>query len=191
VTLLAAAIEVPLPEGARVLRVESTDELGRALDEAMTGDVDALVMAAAVADFTPAAPSKSKIGRAGGLSLELRPTKDLIGALGAKTATLPAGDRPVLVAFAAETGNLDRAAGKLAAKQVDLVVANDVSEEGSGFGTDTNRVTILDRGGGREELPLLTKREVADRILDRVAAALDGRDGAAQTAGVQRAGGSR
>ena len=68
------------------------------------------------------------------------------------------------------------------AKGVDLLVANDVSEPGSGFGTDTNRVTILDRAGSRDELPLLSKREVADRILDRVARALDARDAAAQTA---------
>jgi len=86
------------------------------------------------------------------------------------------------VGFAAETGGLDRAPAKLHAKGIDLLVANDVSEAGSGFGTDTNRVTILDRGGAVEELPLLPKREVADRILDRVAHALDARDAAAQTA---------
>ena len=93
----------------------------------------------------------------------------------------------MLVGFAAETGDLDRAAQKLHAKGVDLMVANDVSEEGSGFGTDTNRVTILDRAGAVDELPLLSKREVADRILDRVARALDARDAAAQTAGTQPA----
>jgi phosphopantothenoylcysteine decarboxylase/phosphopantothenate--cysteine ligase len=88
----------------------------------------------------------------------------------------------VLVGFAAETGSLDRAPAKLQAKGVDLLVANDVSEPGSGFETDTNRVTILDRGGAIDELPMLSKREVADRILDRVAHALDARDAAAQTA---------
>jgi phosphopantothenoylcysteine decarboxylase/phosphopantothenate--cysteine ligase len=87
----------------------------------------------------------------------------------------------VIVGFAAETGSLDRAADKLRAKGVDLLIANDVSEPGSGFGTDTNRVTILARDGEADELPLLTKREVADRILDRVAAALDARDVPAQT----------
>jgi phosphopantothenoylcysteine decarboxylase/phosphopantothenate--cysteine ligase len=89
--------------------------------------------------------------------------------------------RPILVGFAAETGSLDRAPAKLRRKGVDLLVANDVSEAGSGFGTDTNRVTILASAGEREELPLLSKREVAERILDRVAAALDDRDTAAQT----------
>ena len=89
----------------------------------------------------------------------------------------------MLVGFAAETGSLDRAAAKLQRKGVDLLVANDVAEAGSGFGTDTNRVEILDADGGRDALPLLPKREVADHILDRVAAALDARDAAGQTAG--------
>jgi phosphopantothenoylcysteine decarboxylase/phosphopantothenate--cysteine ligase len=90
--------------------------------------------------------------------------------------------RPVLVGFAAETGSLERAPDKLQRKGVDLLVANDVAEPGSGFGTDTNRVTILAADGGRMDLPQLSKREVADRILDLVAAALDERDAAAQTA---------
>jgi phosphopantothenoylcysteine decarboxylase/phosphopantothenate--cysteine ligase len=89
--------------------------------------------------------------------------------------------RPVLVGFAAETGSLDRAVDKLRRKGVDLLVANDVSEPGSGFGTDTNRVSILAADGSREDLPMLSKRAVADAILDRVAEALDARDAAAQT----------
>ncbi len=202
VTLVAASVEVPLPEAADVVRVESTAELRDALRAAMDGGpdgpaADALVMAAAVADFTPASPSSSKIARRDGLTLELSPTPDLLaevaarigsaadGAADAGPADAGAADRgrhrPVLVGFSAETGSLDRAAEKLRAKGVDLLVANDVSEEGSGFGTETNRVTILDRGGAVDELPMLTKREVADRILDRVARALDARDAAAQT----------
>ncbi len=188
VTLIAAAVEVPLPEGADVVRVESTAQLRDALRAAMAGGedgpkADALVMAAAVADFTPAAPSDRKIARRDGLRLELSPTPDLLAevAVGAAAGAQDSGSgRPVLVGFAAETGNLERAAEKLRSKGVDLMVANDVSEEGSGFGTETNRVTILDRGAV-DELPLLTKREVADRILDRVAQALDARDAAAQT----------
>ena len=98
-------------------------------------------------------------------------------------SALPAGDpaRPVLVGFAAETGSLDRAADKLRRKGVDLLVANDVAEEGSGFGTDTNHVWILSADGSQVDLPLRSKRDVADEILDRVAAALDARDAAAQT----------
>jgi phosphopantothenoylcysteine decarboxylase / phosphopantothenate---cysteine ligase len=187
VTLLAAAVEVPLPEGAEVVRVESTAELERALGAAMSPPdgalADALVMAAAVADFRPARPVERKIARADGLILELSPTPDLLTGVSASLDGRAAGARPVLVGFAAETGSLDRAPAKLQAKGIDLLVANDVAEPGSGFGTDTNRVTILDRGGAVEQLPMLSKREVADRILDRVAHALDARDAAAQTAG--------
>jgi phosphopantothenoylcysteine decarboxylase / phosphopantothenate---cysteine ligase len=190
VTLIAAAVEVPLPEAAEIVRVERTADLRDALASAMrptdAAGPDALVMAAAVADFTPAAPAERKIARADGLRLELTPTPDLLAEVAAQTASGAAGPAPVLVGFAAETGSLDRAAAKLTSKGVDLLVANDVSEAGSGFGTETNRVTILDRAGAREELPLLPKREVADRVLDRIAHALDARDAAAQTAGMQR-----
>ena len=187
VELIAAALDVPVPDGpgeAVVIRVESTDDLGRALDGAMfeaDPAPDALVMAAAVSDFTPRESAASKLVRGAGLSLELVATPDLLARVAAREATAPVERRPILVGFAAETGSIDRAAGKLAAKGVDLLVANDVAEPGSGFGTDTNRVTILDRGGGRDELPLLAKREVADRILDRVARALDERDAAVHT----------
>jgi phosphopantothenoylcysteine decarboxylase/phosphopantothenate--cysteine ligase len=203
VTLIAAAVEVALPgDRARVIRVETTGELRGALMEALYGGpgapsaarFDALVMAAAVADFTPARPAGRKLARGERLILELEPTPDLLaevariargldssGAI-TRSPVLPA---PVLVGFAAETGSLERAADKLRAKRVDLLVANDVAEAGSGFGTDTNRVVILDATGGRDELPLLPKREVADRLLDRVAAALDARDAAGQTAGMQ------
>jgi phosphopantothenoylcysteine decarboxylase / phosphopantothenate---cysteine ligase len=176
VTLIAAAVEVPLPEGAEIVRVESAAELRAALGEALTAGTDALVMAAAVADFTPSAPKDRKIARAEGLNLELSPTPDLLAEVAAGRSGA------YLVGFAAETGGFDRAPRKLAAKGIDLLVANDVSEPGSGFGTDTNRVTLFDRSGSRDELPMLSKREVADRILDRVAKALDGREAGAQTA---------
>jgi phosphopantothenoylcysteine decarboxylase/phosphopantothenate--cysteine ligase len=184
VTLIAAAVEVGLPEGAEIVRVETAAELQTALRDAMQagdGRADALVMAAAVADFTPTNPKDRKVPRADGLNLELSPTPDLLGEIAA------AGSGAYLVGFAAETGDLDRAPSKLAAKGIDLLVANDVSEPGSGFGTDTNRVTLFDRSGSREELPMLSKREVADRILDRVATALDDRDAGAQTAGMHEA----
>jgi phosphopantothenoylcysteine decarboxylase/phosphopantothenate--cysteine ligase len=152
-------------------------------------------MAAAVADFAPASPADRKLARDEGLTLELVPTPDILAEVGRIARGLDAaGERtreplrpaPVLVGFAAETGSLDRAAEKLRRKGVDLLVANDVAEAGSGFGTETNRVTILDRAGAADALPLLSKREVADRILDRVARALDARDAAAQTAATQR-----
>ena len=181
VTLIAAAVEVPLPEGAEIVRVETAAELREALRDAMRAEAgaDVLVMAAAVADFTPAAPRDRKIARADGLNLELSPTPDLLGEVAA------AGSGAYLVGFAAETGDLDRAPAKLPAKGIDLLVANDVSEPGSGFGTDTNRVTLFDRSGSTDELPMLSKREVADRILDRVAVALDDRDAGEQTGSMQ------
>ena len=203
VTLIAAAVEVPLPSEAHVVCVETTAELRDALAAAMRGSSrgsdrgrmgapDALVMAAAVADFTPARPQDTKISRADGLTLELSPTPDLLG----EVAAMAEGSRngasaPILVGFAAETGGFGRAAGKLEAKGIDLLVANDVSEAGSGFGTDTNRVTIFDRSGGADALPMLSKREVADRILDRVAVALDARDASAQTADEQQSAGTQ
>ncbi len=178
VTLIAAAVAVPLPPRAQVVRVESTEEMRAALAGALDGGAgrsgfDALVMAAAVSDFRPAQPSATKIARAGRLTLELEPTPDLLAELAAAAATLV--PRPILVGFAAETGGIERAPEKLRRKGLDLLVANDVAQPGSGFGTDTNRVTILSADGTADELPLLPKREVADRLLDRVAARLDGR----------------
>jgi phosphopantothenoylcysteine decarboxylase/phosphopantothenate--cysteine ligase len=195
VTVVAASVEVPLPGGATTVRVESTAELRAALHRLTHDDVgragfDALVMAAAVADFRPTDTAATKIERGKGLTLELEPTPDILGQIarmargtdrdGERTYE-PMEPRPLLVGFAAETGSLDRAADKLRRKGVDLLVANDVSEPGSGFGIETNRVSILDADGGRDDLPLLSKREVAERLLDRVARALDDRDAAAQT----------
>jgi phosphopantothenoylcysteine decarboxylase/phosphopantothenate--cysteine ligase len=183
VSLILGNVSVPLPADPRadILRAETTAEMREAVLDAIGGS-DALVMAAAVADFRPRRAATTKIGRDEGLTLELEPTEDVLAAVSAALAA-PSGParRPILVGFAAETGSLERAPDKLRRKGLDLLVANDVSEAGSGFGTDTNRVTILAGDGGRDELPLLSKREVAERILDRVVAALDERDAAAQT----------
>lgn len=195
VTVIAASVEVALPLGAAVIRVESTADLRAALlrvTHAPDGAAgfDALVMAAAVADFRPATAAERKLERGSGLSLELEPTPDLLAEIGriahgldsAGAATRePLRPRPIIVGFAAETGSLERAADKLRRKGADLLVANDVAEPGSGFGTETNRVAILAADGSREDLPLLPKRDVADRLLDRVARALDERDAALQT----------
>ena len=197
VTLIAANLEIPPPAGVDVVPVSSTGELRAALLRATTptaGDgpapYDALVMAAAVADFRPATPAERKLERGGSLTLELQATPDLLAEVGrivrgedtaGERTRRPLKPRPVLVGFAAETGGLERAADKLRRKGVDLLVANDVAAPGSGFGTDTNRVTILGVDGTTEELPLLSKRDVAHHILDRVRRTLDDRDAAAQT----------
>ncbi len=184
VTIIAANIEVALPPEATVVRVVSTADLESALLDASEDGhgrpgFDALVMAAAVADFRPRTRSDSKLPRTDGLTLELESTPDLLAGIAGRVRSLT--PPPVLVGFAAETGSLDRAADKLRRKGVDLLVANDVAEAGSGFGTETNRVSILAADGSREDLPLQSKRAVADLLLDRVAARLDERDAAAQT----------
>jgi phosphopantothenoylcysteine decarboxylase / phosphopantothenate---cysteine ligase len=182
VTLIVGSVSVPLPDDPRVdiVRTGTTAEMREAVIDAIVGS-DALVMAAAVADFRPRRPAATKLGRGEGLTLELEPTEDILAAVSAAVTAGGASRRPVLVGFAAETGSLDRAPEKLRRKGVDLLVANDVSEPGSGFGTETNRVTILAADGARDELPMLSKREVAEQILDRVVATLDERDAAAQT----------
>ena len=200
VTLVAAMVSVPLPDGVEIIRAETAGSMRAALRrllEAPGGGpgFDALVMAAAVADFRPSAPADRKLARTdAGLTLELVANPDLLAEIGRLVRGLdavgapsrrPLEPRPVLVGFAAETGSLARAAEKLARKRVDLLVANDVAEEGSGFGTATNRVTILAADGTEAALPLLPKREVAEQILDRVVAALDARDAAEQTGGVE------
>ena len=185
VTLLAANLEVALPDdpGLTVVRTGSAAELETALERITAGEAtagfDALVMAAAVADFRPSAAADRKLPRADGLTLELESTPDLLAAVAETVRAVE--PRPVLVGFAAQTRSPQRAPENPRRKGVDLLVANDVAEPGSGFGTDTNRVTILTADGTRADLPQLSKREVADRILDLVDSALDERDGAAQT----------
>jgi phosphopantothenoylcysteine decarboxylase/phosphopantothenate--cysteine ligase len=195
VTLVAANLDVAPPSGASTVVVESAAEMRAALHKLTHADdgragFDALVMAAAVSDFRPSTTADRKLERGGSLTLELEATPDILAQIAriargtdreGGVSYEPMSPSPFLVGFAAETGSLDRAADKLRRKSLDLLVANDVSEPGSGFGTDTNRVTILDATGGRAELALMSKRAVADEILDRVARALDDRDAAAQT----------
>jgi phosphopantothenoylcysteine decarboxylase/phosphopantothenate--cysteine ligase len=184
VTLVAGRVEVGLPAGAFVVAAESTAAMRDAvIDAVIERRADALVMAAAVADFRPRTSASTKLTRGEGLALELEPTEDILAEVGARARERT--PRPVIVGFAAETGSLDRAPEKLRRKGADLLVANDVSEPGSGFGTDTNRVVILGADGSRDELPLLAKREVADRLLDRVAGLLDARDVAEHTGAEQ------
>ena len=182
VTLVVGQVSVDLPVSSRllVLQAETTADMG-GLIRAAVAVSDALVMAAAVADCRPRETATTKLGRERGLTLELEPTEDILAGIAAEIP--PHGDpmRPILVGFAAETGSLDRVADKVVRKGVDFLVANDVAEEGSGFGTDTNHVRILSAGGEQVDLPLRSKRAVAEEILDLVAAALDARDAHAQT----------
>ena len=134
-------------------------------------DTDAVIKAAAVADYRPKERAGQKIKKKdGSLFLELVRNPDILKELGEKKK------QQVLVGFAAETERvLEYAAGKLEKKNLDFIVANDVSRKDAGFSADTNRVTILGRDGTHTEHPLMSKRALADIILDRVAGALAAR----------------
>ena len=170
-TLVKGTTSVAPPQGASVVQAETAAEMREAVMNALPS-ADALIMAAAVADFRPQSRAETKITRSDGLDLRLEPTSDILAEAAASARERgddPAG-RPIIVGFAAETGSLARAPEKASRKGVDLLVANDVAEAGSGFGTDTNRVTIIVPGAEPEPWPRLSKAEVADRLLDRVLA---------------------
>ena len=171
VTLVKGTTTVAPPEGAEVVEAETAAEMREAVMAALP-TADALIMAAAVADFRPLARAETKILRSGGLNLRLEPTADILAeaAASARARGDDPAARPIIVGFAAETGSLARAPEKATRKGVDLLVANDVAETGSGFGTDTNRVTIIAPGADPEPWPQLPKTEVAARLLDRVLA---------------------
>ncbi len=158
-----SSLPARLPESVQVLRVETAAEMRDAVLEAAT-KARALVMAAAVADFRPAHVADQKLKKASGAPLlVLEATSDVL-------QELQGFDGLIRIGFAAETGNLAaEARRKLAEKQLDLVVANDVSGTGGEvFGSDWNTVTLFDRTGDEQRLPKLSKREVADLILDRL-----------------------
>lgn len=166
VTLIHGMTSVPLPDGAQIVAAPSAAEMRQAVLTALA-DADVLLMAAAVADFRARQVAGSKIARDDtGLTLELEPTTDILAE--AVAVARQSGRDTVVVGFAAETGSLARARDKAQRKGVDLLVANDVAQAGSGFGTDTNRVTIVVPGEPDDEWPLMSKRQVADRLLDRV-----------------------
>ena len=171
VTLVAGAVEIPLPAGVSLVRIETTDEMADAVARVLPS-ADALIMAAAPADFRPERMAEQKIKKSSSPeSLSLAPTRDIL----ATTAPCRRAGA-VVVGFALETENLlANARQKLESKSLDLIVANSATEEGSAFGADTNRVTFIGRDGGAEELSLRPKSEVADAILDRVEALLRGR----------------
>ncbi len=173
VTLIVGLTSVPLPAEATIVHGSTTAAMRSAVLDALPG-ADVLAMAAAVADFRPRRQAAAKLTRDQAPTLELEPTEDILAEASQAAARLV--PRPVLVGFAAETGSLDRAAEKARRKGVDLLVANDVLEPGAGFGVDTNRVTLVVPGSAPEPWPLMSKREVADRLLDRVAAILAARE---------------
>jgi phosphopantothenoylcysteine decarboxylase/phosphopantothenate--cysteine ligase len=173
VVLVAGPTTVEPPAVAELIRVRSAREMHAAVT-AHAGDADVVIMAAAVADYAPAdgaAAMKIEKGETSaaaadaGVTLTLARTPDILADLGVRRA---GGDRPVLVGFAAQTGNpVPAARRKLAAKRVDLIVANDVTAPGSGFDVPTNQVTLVS-ADAVDPLPLLAKTDVAGAVLDRV-----------------------
>ncbi|HVT46414.1 MAG TPA: bifunctional phosphopantothenoylcysteine decarboxylase/phosphopantothenate--cysteine ligase CoaBC [Vicinamibacterales bacterium] len=164
VQLVVGPTSIDPPATGEVVRVRRAREMHAAVLARADG-ADVVVMAAAVADYAPALVAESKIEKGGPLRIDLERTPDILADLGARRA---GGPRPVLVGFAAQTGVVeDVARRKLETKRVDLIVANDVTEPGAGFDVDTNRVTLVS-GDGVERLPLMSKREVAGLVLDRV-----------------------
>jgi phosphopantothenoylcysteine decarboxylase / phosphopantothenate---cysteine ligase len=159
VTLVTTS-DLPTPPSVKVVSVETAQEM---FDAVAGIETDVAIMAAAVADFRPADPSVTKLARSEGLdSIELEPNPDILASVVARQ------DPPFVVGFAAETGDVGRAIDKARAKSVDLLVYNDVSEPGSGFGSDTNRVVVIDRAGDTDSWPVMSKGDVAARLLDRV-----------------------
>jgi len=166
VTLISGPTSTEPPAVQTVLHVRSAADMHRAVLEHAAG-ADVVVMAAAVADYTPMEPARQKVSKGGDmLTLVLKRTPDILGDLGKQR--LAAGRGPVLVGFAAETEQVvERARAKREGKHVDLIVANDVSRSDAGFDVETNVVTIVGPDGS-ESLPLLSKSRVAAEILDRV-----------------------
>ena len=169
VTVVAGPTSVAPPAGAEIVRVRSAREMHAAV-VAHAADADIVVMAAAVADYMPEAGSADqKLEKSDGLTLRLTRTPDILAELGARRSE---SARPVLIGFAAQTGDpVEAARRKLASKRVDLVVANDVSAPGSGFDVETNEVTFVSEAGATR-LPLQSKTAVAAAILDRAEALL-------------------
>ena len=167
VILVAGPTRLDPPAVDTVVRVRSAGEMHEAVMRAAAG-VDAVIMAAAVADYTPAAPATGKVAKADApLTLTLNRTKDILADLGSMREGLGAS-APVLVGFAAETGDVvRRAREKRTRKQADLIVANDVSKPDRGFDADTNAVTLIGESGD-EAVPLQSKTRIAAVILDRV-----------------------
>ena len=166
VVLVTGPTELQPPAGLATTHVETTEQMQRAL-QGLVANADALIMCAAPADYRPTNQATKKLPRsAGALTVKLEATPDILGSLKRRKGML-------VVGFALETGNgLANARSKMQNKALDFVILNDATEPGAGFEVTTNRVTILGRNGTQVDLPLLPKRDVAERILDVVEEAL-------------------
>ena len=161
VTLISGPSSLPQPKGVKFIPVDTAGDMHSAVNRELVSST-ILIMSAAVSDFMPAEKSGEKIEKSDELFLTLTGTPDILSAVGKKK------NRPFIVGFAAETGRkLEKARKKLKHKNMDLIVFNDVTEAGSGFDVETNKVVLIDKKK-ESELPLLNKDDVADAILDRI-----------------------
>ncbi|MEJ2525474.1 MAG: bifunctional phosphopantothenoylcysteine decarboxylase/phosphopantothenate--cysteine ligase CoaBC [Desulfuromonadales bacterium] len=168
VILVSGPVSHPAPAGLSLIRVTSAQEMYDAVLE-KAGEADVIIKAAAVADYRPVerAMQKTKKGQTETLTVALQRNPDILAELGRRK------EGQILVGFAAETDHLlEHARDKLQAKNLDMIVANDVTQKGAGFDADTNIVRLLTRDGQCEELPQMPKSAVASSVLDRVAAML-------------------
>jgi phosphopantothenoylcysteine decarboxylase/phosphopantothenate--cysteine ligase len=163
VVLVTGPTTLPIPKGIEVVSVATAEEMTKALSARLAWST-AVIMAAAVADFRPKHPASQKIKKQEGTgqTLDLERTTDILTSLSAQRTT------QLMIGFAAETSDLiAHAKDKLTAKGLDLIVANDVTTEGAGFGSDQNAAILIDRQGAMIELPLMPKRALADIILNQ------------------------
>jgi phosphopantothenoylcysteine decarboxylase/phosphopantothenate--cysteine ligase len=167
VTLISGPVKLPSPPDVEVVSVRSTAEMYTAVMDRVS-HATVFIGCAAVADFRPVSRAEHKIKKQGGshITIELEPTEDIIGAVAAD----PQRNARVVAGFAAESRELiDYAERKLRQKNLDLIVANDITRNDAGFDVETNAATILRRDGSRVDLPLQSKRELAERVLDEIA----------------------
>jgi len=170
VTLISSPVCLTPPVGVSKIEVRTAEQMAAAVLKE-TENTDLLIMAAAVADYKPAQEMNRKVKKdQGGLSvINLETTEDILGELAQRKKSVGIGPR-LTIGFAAETENLlENASSKLKKKELDLVVANDVSRKDSGFGSDKNQVTLIWKDGRTEELPLMEKSEVSDIIIQESA----------------------
>jgi phosphopantothenoylcysteine decarboxylase/phosphopantothenate--cysteine ligase len=162
VVLVSGPVNLTVPDNVRLIKVESAAEMAKAVC-AEAPDADLVIMAAAVADFTPVQSYDHKIKKtSGNLTIELEPTEDILFTLGQNK---PEGQ--VLVGFAAESENLiANAQDKMQRKNLDWIAANDISRKDSGFASDSNVVTLLSKDGKKIEIPMDSKKNIAKQIIE-------------------------
>jgi phosphopantothenoylcysteine decarboxylase/phosphopantothenate--cysteine ligase len=171
VTLIAGHVDVPIPQEITSVAAATAHDMAAAVSQVLP-ETDVLVMAAAPADFRPAEAAAKKIKKGREIpNIELEHTDDIL-----KSTIKRRKDGSFIVGFALETNDgLVNAREKMKSKELDLVVLNDATEPGAGFGVDTNRVTLISKRGKEEDLPLMSKTELAEVLLDRIEEELGGR----------------